>query len=221
MRLVNALALGLVFSFVAQADTPADRFPRLDLAARPTPDGLFPVVRARVDAAFIKPDAALELYSEIVVAPVEVRFKTLRGEDGALLDIRQFMPDADQMNRLSNGFREALEQAISARTTYRVVQQGGLKALEMRAGLIDLHLDMSALPQATELADLLDEMTLVLELRDSVSSEVLVQAADTRGPAIPDPGSEPSSSRDNWRAVLRYWANLTAQRIGEIGGKTK
>ncbi len=188
--------------------------PSLDLRAQPTINGLFPVSGTNMDRVFALPDAGLSFYQSLYVAPVDISYRRPRGVDG------QRAPhavDREMLVEMSEYFREAVRSAAS-RTDYRTVDQPELGTLTVRAaiqGLTPGSGARAATPESPAYFASIAEMTLVLELSDATTGELLVQVADA-GVAARKPGVEAVTNREAVKKLLDDWAELLATRLQEI-----
>ncbi len=200
--------------------------PRLDISAL-TDDGLAPVVNARVDAAYMKPDADLGRYTAVMVDPVSVAYKRtprpnaneLRGFRGAESN---FPLSPQQMQNVKTLFQETVVQALTRDGGYRLATEAGPEVLRVHAELIDLVVKV---PTETGpgreyvFADSLGEVTLIGELYDSESGEILARAVD-REVHRSIPGrleySTPVHNRAEAKRVFTHWADLLRDRLDAL-----
>ena len=202
----------------------------------PTYDGLVPVQDSGMQEAWVKPDINISSYRQILLLPVEVQFRAVRPGAGnptfASRD-RNFPVSPENQQRLvdtvTTVFREELAQSRSLTLT----NVPGADVLLVRISLLDIVSKVPPEgPGRTEI--FLDEFgaaTLVLELQDSLSGEILARAVDRR---VADPlhgidGLGTSSlSRANpvtaWsevRRVAQRWATLATRRIDQLHNRGK
>jgi hypothetical protein len=148
-------------------------------------DGLVRQPGTRLDAVFLKPDAEIPSYTSIILAPASVQFarnwdpsrggrsasRRLNAEDIAAIK-------SDLATMLEEIFREEL-----AAGGYQVVAEPGPDTLLVIPAIIDLYITapdtMSAGRSRTYTANS-GRMTLVLELRDSVTGESLARVVDSQ-----------------------------------------
>jgi hypothetical protein len=146
-------------------------------------DGLVRQPGTRLDAVFLKPDAEIPSYASILLAPAEVQFA--RNWDpnrgGRSLSRRLDAGDigaikSDLATMLGDIFREELTAG-----GYQVVSEPGPDTLLVIPAIIDLYITapdtMSAGRSRTYTANS-GRMTLVLEVRDSVTGETLARVVD-------------------------------------------
>lgn len=156
-------------------------------ASRPQPtmewDGLVRQPNAGVNLMFLKPDADIRAYRSILLDPVEIRFARdwdpNRGSRGPR---RIGASDADAIKTsLADMFRTTLGGDLE-RAGYQLVDQVGPETLRVSAAIIDLSVtapDAMTPGMRTYTANS-GRMTLVLEVRDSISGEVLARVVDVQ-----------------------------------------
>jgi hypothetical protein len=146
-------------------------------------DGLVRQPNTRLDAVFLQPDAEIPSYTSIMLAPATVQFarnwdpnrggrSTSRRLDAA--DIAAIKDNLAGM--LGDTFRQELTAG-----GYQVVTEPGPDTLLVIPAIVDLYITapdtMSAGRSRTYTANS-GRMTLVLELRDSVTGETLARVVD-------------------------------------------
>lgn len=193
--------------------------------AEVTWDGLHRVDKTSMDAVWMKPDVDLSRYTGLVLAaagmtlkPVEHGQRWWPGVD----DQTEFPISAENRQRLQEEMRKAFAEELSKTQRYEIVEQPGPGVLLLAGELLDV---VSRVPPVDECVGQCDvyltdigEATLVLELRDSVTNEVLVRAVDRRvaestGWAIN------ANSVTVWPEVRRLaqsWARLVRERLEEF-----
>jgi hypothetical protein len=148
-------------------------------------DGLVRQPDTRLDAVFLKPDAEIPSYTSIILAPASVQFA------------RNWDPNRggrSMSRRLNAGDVVAIKDNLSAMLGdifreeltaggYQVVTEPGPDTLIVIPAIVDLYITapdtMSAGRTRTYAANS-GRMTLVLELRDSVTGETLARVVDGR-----------------------------------------
>lgn len=191
-------------------------------------DGLVRQPHSRLQAVFVKPDAEIPAYRNVKLDPVEVSFA------------RNWEPNRggrSQVSRLDSGdveairtnvadlFRETLRTEL-ARGGYQLVDEAGPDTLRVTAAVVDLYITapdtMSAGRSRTYTADA-GRMTLVAELRDSVTGEILARAVDTRSARTTGQMSWTNrvTNTADARRAMTVWATALRQALDEFYGKAK
>ena len=155
------------------------------------------VPEANADAVFIKSGVDFGVYSSLLADPMGIYYP-----EGAT------PPTADELSRIRSIFRNAFLGQIG--DDYMIVREPGPGVLRVRASLVDLKIqtdesDISDI--GGRLAPLINpgRLTLIMELIDSNSGEVLGRAADEE--KIDAAGN--TSDADEWQQIevaARRWA---------------
>jgi hypothetical protein len=187
-------------------------------------DGLERVSSRVVGASFVRPGASLAGYSRVRISltgfeyrnpPKDVRTAPRVGGGNYALSERQEA-------RLEREFRQAFERELIGSGLYAAAEAPGPDVLDVRGRVIDLVVDVPPEVPATQtnLVRRAGEMTMVLDVADSRSGEVLVRMADRRViSATGDTGLYVSDSVSNLAQVrknLSRWARLLRERLEEL-----
>ena len=148
--------------------------------------GLVRVKTSAVDAAYKRPDASLGGYSKLLLRPIDIQFAKNwdPGNSGSAL-YQMHEPDREKIkSELADVFVDVFKKEME-KGGYPLVDTAGPDVLEMRAAIVNLYInapDVSMdVPGRTKVytADA-GEMTLVMELHDSVTGQLLASAYDQR-----------------------------------------
>ena len=211
-----SVLLSLVSLAAACAPTGDIRY-ETESQAKVTADGLHRIkAPAGVGAAvFVKPGADLREYRQLLLDPVKIRYR--RAPEGRLLD-------AKKMALLERYFREALEGELRKTSGYSMTSQPGPDVLRVSADIVDLEVTAPEQPiqNDTTFVQSGGQMTLLLELSDSLSKEALLRAAERRAVQNPSGSMYATSATSNLagaRLRFRHWSVLLRQwleRVHEI-----
>jgi len=187
--------------------------------AEKTVDGLKRVKTPRVDVAYVRPGADFSRYHKVMIKSVEVRFV----KDWAK-EHRGVTP-ADQ-ERIKQGlaklFRKVFKDELQNKGGIPVVDKPGPDVLAINAQLIDLDVNApDTLPggRVTTYVTSAGSVTLLGELTDSVSGEILARVADHREARRYVDHFEIANRVTNSmeaRRVLRYWADLLRRHLNAV-----
>jgi hypothetical protein len=175
-----------------------------------TEEGLYPVSMARVGFAAIKPGTDLSIYRRLMIPDVLVSHKD---------DRRNHELGDREIANLRRYFHEELEKELQEKGGYQIVNEPGEDVLFVRTWLMDLLVKTPPEPTSARSKVYVasaGEVTLVVELRDSQTGELLARAADRREVSAPGQGLQRSVSVTNVREVRRlfaYWATLLRERL--------
>jgi hypothetical protein len=191
-------------------------------------DGLVPVRDSGMQEAWIRPDVNLSRYRKVMLAPVEVQFRTLPPGAGKSLNPsgdREFPISPDDQARLVTVVTEVFREELGESRTLALTDQPGPEVLIIRAQLLDIISRVPPEKPSTQtFVDEIGEATLVLELSDAESGATLVRATDRRAADGGHGGSvEDELVRGNsvvaWsevRRATRRWAAAVTRRIDQL-----
>jgi hypothetical protein len=176
-------------------------------------DGLYKIDGSKFQVAFAKPGADLGRYSRVMLQPVVLRYRG--SAQGAVV-----LSDK-QKERLATLFNEALETSMKLSTKYEIAPASGADVLDLHVELTDIVVTAPARSQAGDIAFTVSpaEMTLLVELADSRTEEVLVRVADRRGASSAGDNLQRSNSVSNWdevKLLFRRWANLVRRQLDKV-----
>ncbi len=153
---------------------------------------------ANVDTAYTKPDVDFSAYTRLMAAPFEIYYpQTMEA------------PDPDDLERIRGIYRQAFLDEIG--DDYDIVSEPGVDVLKVRFSLLDLRINKpdAQYTPPSRLTDFVHSghQTLLMELLDSETDEVLARAADEERPD----NVSVSEDYDDWDAVeftAARWAAL-------------
>ena len=151
-----------------------------------TEEGLVKVQTKAVDAVYKRPEATLTTYSKVLLHPVEVQFaKNWDPASGGSALYKMNPPDRDKIKtELADAFAEVFKRDLE-KGGYPIVTERGPDVLELRAAIVNLYINAPDVSMETSgrtrvyTADA-GEMTLILQLHDSVTGQLLGRAFDRR-----------------------------------------
>jgi hypothetical protein len=191
-------------------------------------DGLVRQPGTRLNAVFVKPDAEIVAYRNVLLDPVEVSFaRNWDPNRGGRSQVGRL--NAGDMQAIQTGladlFRETFRAEL-ARGGYQLVDEAGPDTLRVTASIVDLYVTapdtMSAGRSRTYTANS-GRMTLVAELRDSVTGEILARAVDARSGRSTgawDITNRATNTNDARRA-MGIWARALREALDEMYGRAK
>jgi len=189
-------------------------------AAEVTHDGLERVAGSKVERAWVKPGVNFSQYTEVSLLDCFVSFRRNWRMNHPGVRTR----DMERIkSALSEEFRKVFTEEL-ANGGYPVITETDDHVLLIRPAIIDLDV---AAPQ-TNSGGRSDSftaspgvMTLVIELYDSVSNEILARAIDRR--RARNVGNiqwtTSGTNREAARKILSRWADLLVSRLDEVHGK--
>ncbi|MBW2715443.1 MAG: DUF3313 family protein [Deltaproteobacteria bacterium] len=182
-----------------------------------THDGLVRVANSRVERAWIKPDVDFSQYTEVGLLDAFVSFR----RNWRMNHSRVRTRDMERIKTtLAEEFRRIFTDSLQS-GGYPVVTDADDHVLLIRPAIIDLDVaapDTMSAGRSTSFTASPGAMTLVIELYDSVSNEILARAIDRR--RARNVGNiqwaTSGSNREAARRILRRWANLLVSRLDEV-----
>ena len=187
-------------------------------ASETTPDGLTLVRSSKHSAAYIKPGAQLDVYEKFGVVPCQVAFRKNWERDynsnhrGAGSKIKQ--QDVDRIKSdLGQECTKFFTDALSEAPAYDLVTSWneGEEVLLVFPNIVNLDItspDLNSPNRGRSYSASAGSMTMVLELIDAETSEVLVRAYDRK--SDPESFVTYANSITNRQAadrMLRDWAS--------------
>ncbi len=188
-----------------------------------TLEGLQRIQVGGIDAVYRRPNADFSQYRRILLRDPDVTFTRgwERQQNSATRSWTQ--ADSDRVRRdLQTLFAQVMKRELEERGGYEIVTEPGPDVLEVRPSIVDLYI---AAPDTskTEVGIVrryttdAGRMTLIAELRDSLSGEVLARAYDKKQ-ATQTPQWEWTTSITNAqkaRNAIASWAATLRQGLDQ------
>jgi hypothetical protein len=202
--------------------------PRLQTGpdAEVTFDGLYRVDKSVMDAAWVRPDLDLSGYKKLMLASAGIQYKHVDSEGKqwwpGRSDETEFPISDEGKARLQNEVHDAFTEELAKVKRYDLVAEPGPDVLMLVGGLIDVVSQVPPVDKCVGRCDVylnsVGEATLVIELRDSESNEVLARAADRR--AAENAGWPIDANTVTvWPEVRRLaqtWASMLRKRLDDF-----
>jgi hypothetical protein len=194
-----------------------------------TPEGLVLQKGKVADAVYVRPGVDFSVYNRIAILECPVAFRKDWERDQQRKSMaRVSSKDMEEIKAgLSAEFRKVFVEELQDKGGYQVVETGGDDVLVIRPAIINLDVtapDTMTAGRSYTLSESAGEMTLYIELYDSVTGQLLAKAIDRRS----DPGM---GGTIQWRngvtnkadadRMLRRWAKALRERLDEVHGKSK
>lgn len=212
---MNRLSLLLLFVLLSAcaSDPKIDTSPDAELSF----DGLSPIRNAAFQRAWIDPDTDLSHYDKILLGQTDFQFRTERQTTSSATvrqgQVQEFYITEENRARLIQTVEDAFRTELEASRSFTLTDEPGPTTLILVGGLSDIVSRVP--PRSTGSANLflqsLGAATLVFELRDSLSGEVLYRAAD-RQQIERQQGQIQATPAIGWEEVRR-WARRWAVRL--------
>ena len=147
-------------------------------------DGLELRKSKNVAALYVRPEASLAGYKHVRLEPLQVQFDKNWDPNASRMGTNRLT--ADDFDRIKQGLAEEFVKVTKdelARSGYDLVTEAGEDVLDVTPIIVDLYINAPDKPYAgrsrTYTADQ-GRMTLVAELRDSETQQILARAIDPR-----------------------------------------
>jgi hypothetical protein len=186
-------------------------------------DGLVRRPGTRIDSVFVKPDADISGFTSVLLDPVQVSFASNWDPNQGVRNPARRLNATDVaaiQTGLATMFRETFSADL-ARSNFQLVEQVGPDTLRVSAAIVNLFVTapdtMSAGRSRTYTANS-GQMTLVLELRDAVTGELLARAVDTqrgRSSGAMSFTNNVTNTADARRAIST-WSTALTQGLNEL-----
>jgi hypothetical protein len=181
-------------------------------------DGLQRVEVKDLDVVYTRPGSGLASYAKVWIRPITVAFRRDwgRGTTGSRLRVRSTDAERIKAKLAALVHDELLRQLDEG--GYGLAEGPGDDVLDVQLSIIDLYLNAPDLPAAGRVetyAVSAGEMTLVAELRDSASGEVLARAFDHakgRESMRPERITRVDNAADA-RAAAKAWAQALRRAL--------
>jgi hypothetical protein len=192
-------------------------------------DGLMKRDSKGIDALYVLPEAVFTGYTQVIVDPVNVEFhKNWKKDMNDTIDISRKV-DADDIQRIRTGLGKMVQDGFKKELSgngYPVVTEPAANTLRVTAHIVNLYVNAPDIPSAGRVRTYTTstgEMTLVLELRDSVTGQSLARAVDH----VQDQNNfnqmqwtNSVSNAADADLAIRFWAKRLRQGLDKVTGKT-
>jgi hypothetical protein len=200
---------GLMSACAPQPTTPID-LPKTNF------DGLEEVSSRHFSAAFLRPGVDFTDYQELLLGESELAFQT---PDRAK---QQFPLTAEQKDRFRQLLDAQFSDDLATSKTLKITSSAGPKVLKLDVRVQDI---IATVPPRSVggvggiALQALAEATLIIEISDSESEEILARVFDRRaiqGTAIAQRQGPPVTQWDQVEAVCNRWAATVRERLDVV-----
>ena len=187
--------------------------------AETTFDGLVRIDNARFAGASIDPEVDLKQYNKIIPGGAEFEFRNVQKMSASAArrsNEREFWISDTNRQRLIDTVTEVFTEELQNSEHFSVTDEPGPDALIIVGGLLDIVSQVP--PEDVGRSEIwlrsLGEATLVIELRDSLSNEVVYRAVERRAAETVGNRMIRANTATTW-AEVRRWARRWAVRLRE------
>jgi hypothetical protein len=182
-------------------------------------EGLQPVPARNFEAAFVRPGVRFADYKKLMVGELELAFRTPDREQN------QFLLGEDQKTRFRAAMATAFGEELGRLQNVEIVTEPGPDVIALRVRVQDIVARapgrrVGGAGRAGFALETVGEMTLVMELRDSQSNEVLVRVFDRRsveGAAMVS-GDGVISTWEGVERLVGRWASRSREGLERLLG---
>lgn len=200
---------GLMSACAPQPTTPID-LPESNF------DGLEKINSRHFSAAFVRPGVNFSHYQELLLGESELAFRTPDRSK------QQFPLTAEQKSRFRQLLDARFAKELTNSTTLQMTSSPGPRALKLEVRVQDI-IAMVPPRSVSGVGDIalqaLAEATLVIEISDSESEEILARVFDRRvieGTAIAQRQGPPVTQWEEVEAVCDRWASTVRARLDVV-----
>jgi uncharacterized protein DUF3313 len=178
-------------------------------------DGLHRIDGAAIANAWAKPGVDLSGYTQVRLLPAEMTFREVK-DPGLDRSASDYPLDDERREKIGETIREAFVTELGKSKRFALTDQPGPGVLEIRGAVLDVvsHVPEQPIGRGAVFVKSLGEATLVVELRDSITHEVLARAFERRAAesAFPTRSNSVSNLAEISNAAHR-WADLMRRRL--------
>ena len=193
-----------------------------------TQDGLVRAESKNLDALYVRPNVKLSGYNKILLQPLIVSFaKNWNPEKESSALYRMTPPDREKIkSELAAAFADVFKEVLQEKGGYQLVTAPADDVLDVQSAIVNLFINAPDVSQQTAgnvrtYTTNAGEMTLIAELHDSVTGQLLSRGYDRR--------EDTNSGMWTWtnsvtnsadaRREIRRWAELLKKALDASRGK--
>ncbi len=221
LKIVVCLVLITMVSISSKAKTPKIQ---MGPDAEVSFDGLHKVDRTVMDDVWAKPDIDLTKYTKIKFKGTTVAFKDVNQKSNRIYrrsgSNNEFEIASKNKERITNEIKSSFKQQLSKVENYLVSDDAGDDVLLIEAYIIDIisHVPPESYTKTDVYLRSTGEATLILEIRDSISNEILVRAIDHRDTNQGDSFQRATAITNvaEFRKLAGDWGRTLRKKLDEI-----
>ena len=194
-------------------------------------DGLQLVEHTKLRAVYMKPGASLDQYKRIALLDCFVSFKKnwQREYNDDVIGLDRRVSDDDMQKikkRVAAEFKKIFTQELETKGGYEIVDGAAKDVLVLRPAIVNLDVTApdTMTPGMTQtFVASAGQMTLYLELYDSLTSDIIARIIDpeeARSMGGAGFSNRVTNTRDEDRILIR-WADLLRSHLGHVKGDSE
>jgi hypothetical protein len=183
-----------------------------------TEEGLHRVDPSIMEAAWVKPDLDLSVYTRILLMPGAVQFREMDERSfnaRTRIGVTEFPLDDGRKEWLREIWRGAVEETFSQEPSYELYYGAGPDVLVVQGFLVDVVSHIPPDDVGSDFTYISDPWTasVVLELRDGTTAELLARTMDRRfAEGFMDAGTVWVRTED----LVERWAQVLSDRLKQL-----
>ena len=197
---------------------------RSDIHAAMSYDGLQQISVKGIDLAYARPGATLAAYGKVKIEPIEVAFRKDWNPKRTGSELRLDAADRENIRAgVAKIVRDEFVKALEARSGYQLVTEAGPDVLRVNASILNLYVNAPESRTATRTRTYTvsaGEMTLVAELHDSETGELLARVVDRREARSANrlQLTDSAVNTDEARDIASAWAGVLRNGLDKAHG---
>jgi hypothetical protein len=183
-----------------------------ELPEETTFDGLVKVKKSSFQRAWVDPTIDFSRYTKVMSGEAHFEFRAVRERSSRASSASEFYIPADSRQKLIDTVSEVFREELAKSEFFTMVDEPGPDVLILDGAMLDIVSRVP--PQQAGRHDIyisrVGEITLVLQLRDSMSGETLARAAERRSIEPAGRGGMQANSVTTWaeiRRMARRWGS--------------
>ena len=197
---------------------------RSDIHAAMSYDGLQQISVKGIDLAYARPGATLAAYGKVKIEPIEVAFRKDWNPKRTGSELGLDAADRENIRAgVAKIVRDEFVKALEARSGYQLVTEAGPDVLRVNASILNLYVNAPESRTATRTRTYTvsaGEMTLVAELHDSETGELLARVVDRREARSANrlQLTDSAVNTDEARDIASAWAGILRNGLDKAHG---
>jgi hypothetical protein len=219
LRTLAVLGLSLALSSALAASS------KKELEALMAKDGLQKVSVRNIDLVYARPGATLAPYKRVRLDPVKVAFSPSWNptRTGSLTKLGNEEKEEIRA-RVAKLVEEEFARELQAGGRYQVTTDSGPDVLRVQAGIVNLYINApdTGIGRSRTVVSSTGEMTLIAELTDSASGQVVARVADRREANSRVQVTNSFTNETEGRLIAASWAKALKKALDnahEIGAR--
>ena len=218
MKPASVFIAGLAVALIAATSAMADKPPA-------TWDGLELTKRKDLDLVYLRPNVQFKAYKDVSIDEVQVAFDKNwdPNEDVRSVSRRLSTEDIEKIRSdMVTEFRKVFVEELG-KGGYLVVDKPDDDTLRVSPGLVNVYItapDRREAGRVTTYTTDAGRMTLVLELRDGPTNQLLARVIDQKADTGFAQVSNSVTNTADFRRMVRSWAQRLVKGLDKVNGKT-